>query len=361
VYLRRACELAERGRGSTSPNPAVGAVLALGPTTLGEGFHRKRGEPHAEVEAFRDAAARGNDVRGATLYVSLEPCDHAGLTPPCSQAVIDAGIARVVVGTRDPNPKAAGGIARLGAANVAVAVADDAWARSLIEDFSLAVTSSRPYVRLKLAMSLDGYIAAREGERHWLTGEPAREYVRELRAAYDAVLVGAGTVRIDDPQLTVRPAHGRRKPYLRVVACEREPVDAARAIFSPQPGYDRTIVLAPTGARAAFAQLEGVADVVYAGTDDATELDLKRALVALRERGVASLLCEGGPTLASRLIEGGLVDRLDWLIAPVLLGGPHAVPVLNAAGGERTLVFDRTERLGADLAVSAHFARESHV
>jgi diaminohydroxyphosphoribosylaminopyrimidine deaminase/5-amino-6-(5-phosphoribosylamino)uracil reductase len=353
VFLRRACELAERGRGSTSPNPAVGAVFVLGSTTLGEGFHRVRGEPHAEVEALRDAAARGNDVRGATLYVTLEPCDHTGSTPPCSQAVLDAGISRVVAGARDPNPKAAGGLERLREANVAVALADESWARALIEDFSAAVTSTRPYVRLKLAASLDGYAAPRKGERYWLTGAEAREYVRELRSVYDAVLVGAGTVRVDDPQLTVRPPHARRKPFVRAIACEHAAVPADRAIFASEPGYAPTIVLAPAGARAAFAPLEPVADVVYVGSPDALELDLSLALEALRERGIASVLCEGGPTLASRLIERDVVDRIDWLVAPAILGRPGAVPVLGPSGGERTLAFDRVERLGPDVLLSA--------
>jgi diaminohydroxyphosphoribosylaminopyrimidine deaminase/5-amino-6-(5-phosphoribosylamino)uracil reductase len=356
VYLRRACELAERGRGSTSPNPAVGAVLTLGATTLGEGFHRMRGAPHAEVEAFRDAAARGNDVRGATLYVTLEPCDHTGATPPCSQAVLDAGVARVVVGARDPNPKATGGIARLREASVAVAVADDEWAQRLIEDFARAIASPRPYVRLKLAASLDGYVAPRAGERFWLTGEGSRDYVRELRASHDAVLVGAGTVRVDDPQLTVRPARGRRKPYLRVVACEHAPVSSERAIFAEAEGYARTIVLAPAGARAVFASLESVADVLYVGGSDARDLDLALALEALRVRGITSVLCEGGPTLAGRLIERELVDRIDWLIAPALLHGPDAVRVLGSFVGERALEFDRVERLGRDVLLSARLS-----
>jgi diaminohydroxyphosphoribosylaminopyrimidine deaminase / 5-amino-6-(5-phosphoribosylamino)uracil reductase len=353
VFLRRACELAERGRGSTSPNPAVGAVFVLGSTTLGEGFHRQRGDPHAEVEALRDAASRGNDVRGSTLYVTLEPCDHIGSTPPCSQAVLDAGVARVVAGARDPNPKAAGGLERLREANVAVTLADDPWARALIEDFSAAVTSTRPYVRLKLAASLDGFVAPRKGERYWLTGAQAREYVRELRSVHDAVLIGAGTVRVDDPQLTVRPPHARRTAYVRAIACEHAAVPVDRAIFAAEPGYASTIVLAPAGARAGFAPLEPIADVVYVGSPGDLELDLSLALEALRERGIASVLCEGGPTLAARLLERDLVDRIDWLVAPAVLGRPGAVPVLGPSGGERSLAFDKVERLGPDVLLSA--------
>ncbi len=356
MYLRRACELAERGRGSTSPNPTVGAVIALGARTLGEGFHRVRGGAHAEVEALRDAAARGESPASATIYVTLEPCDHTGLTPPCSLAVIEAGIKRVVIGALDPNPKTDGaGVARLRAAGVTVDVAGDAWAGALIEDFARAATGSRPYVRLKLAASLDGYVAPRPGERHWLTGREVRSYVRELRARYDAVLVGAGTVRIDDPLLTVRPVRGRRKPYVRIVACQSAPVPATRAVFAPVDGYAPTIVLAPAGRRAAFAPLESMADVLYVGDEDADSLDLDRALLALRERGIASVLCEGGPVFAAALLERDLVDRGDWLVAPALLGAPSAVRALGYGRGGRALRFDRVEALGADVLLSAVF------
>ncbi len=354
MYLRRACELAARGLGSTSPNPAVGALITAGTRTLGEGFHRVRGGPHAEVEALRDAAARGNDVRGATMYVTLEPCDHTGLTPPCSLAVCDAGIARVVVGTMDPNPRTAGGgIARLRAAGMVCDVAEDAWSRDLIDAFGIAVARSRPYVRLKLAASLDGYVAPRTGERHWLTGDEARAYVRELRATHDAVLVGAGTVRIDDPQLSVRPPRSRRRNAVRVIACEDAPVPSERAIFAPLEGYDPTIVLAPAGLADRFAPLETIADVAYVGEPSAVTLDLRLALETLRARGIASVLCEGGPTLAGRLIEAGLVDRIDWLVAPALLANPHAVPALGAGALGTKLVFDRVEHLGSDVLLTA--------
>jgi diaminohydroxyphosphoribosylaminopyrimidine deaminase/5-amino-6-(5-phosphoribosylamino)uracil reductase len=335
----------------------VGAVVVHGSRTLGEGFHHARGEAHAEVEALR--AAAGSDLRGATLYVSLEPCDHTGLTPPCTRAVIEAGVARVVIGAPDPNPKTAGaGVARLRAAGLAVEVCDDAWALALIEDFTVAVRSPRPYVRLKLAASLDGYVAPEPGSS-WLTGAGAREYVRELRAAHDAVLVGAGTVRIDDPQLTVRPPRARRRPYVRVVACEREPVPAERRMFAGQEGYARSVVLAPAGLRERFAPLEAVADVLYAGEPGARELDLAAGLAALKSYGVASVLCEGGPTLAARLLARGLVDRLDWLLAPVLLRNARAVPVLGDAdvrAGLAAIRFERVERLGEDLLVSARLS-----
>ncbi len=351
--MRRACELAARGRGNTSPNPCVGAVIANGSVTLGEGFHHLRGEPHAEIEALSDAALRGSAVAGASLYVTLEPCDHAGLTPPCSRALIAAGIARVVVGVADPNPRtAAGGIARLRAAGIVVDVAGDAWSSRTIDAFATSIVKRRPHLRLKLAASLDGFVAPRSGERHWLTGYEARAYVRELRASCDAVLVGAGTVRIDDPELTVRPPYARRKAYRRVVACETAPVPAGGRIFAPAAGYAPTLVLAPAGARAAFAPLEEIADIVYVGDEHVTTLDLESALEHLYGLGIASVLCEGGPTLGARFLQRGLVDRFDWLVAPTFLAGPEAVRVLGDGATGTELQFDRVERLGADVLLS---------
>ncbi len=318
-----------------------------------------RGAGHAEIEALNDARERGNDVRGATMYVTLEPCNHTGLTPPCSDAVVAAGISRVVVGALDADPRTrSGGVERLREAGIRVDVADDELALSIVEEFSAYVGRDRPYVRVKLASSLDGYVAPRPGERHWLTGVQARDYVRELRASYDAVLVGAGTVRIDDPQLTVRPPRARRKPYVRVVACEDAPVPNDRAIFASLDGYAKTIVLAPAGKRDAFAPLEAVADVVYAGESGAQSLDLTAAMRALRARGIATVLCEGGPTLAARLIEAGLVDRVDWLVAPVLLCGPEAVPALANATLAHTLRFERVAQLGPDALLAAVLAKE---
>ena len=288
------------------------------------------------------------------MYVTLEPCDHTGLTPPCSLAVCDAGIARVVVGTMDPHPRTAGGgVARLHAAGIACDVAEDAWARDLVDAFGIAVARSRPYVRLKLAASLDGYVAPRSGERHWLTGSEARAYVRELRATHDAVLVGAGTVRVDDPQLSVRPPRARRRNAVRAIACEDAPVPYDRAIFAPLEGYDPTIVLAPAGLAERFAPLEEIADVAYVGEATTAILDLRLAMETLRARGIASVLCEGGPTLAGRLLEAGLVDRIDWLVAPALLANPNAVPALGVGALGAKLIFDRVEPLGPDVLLSA--------
>jgi diaminohydroxyphosphoribosylaminopyrimidine deaminase / 5-amino-6-(5-phosphoribosylamino)uracil reductase len=356
LFLQRAYELAARGIGSTAPNPPVGAVVVREGRVVGEGFHRRAGGPHAEAEAL---AAAGGQARGATMYVSLEPCKHVGRTPPCAQALLRAGVARVVAGTRDPSEHG-GGAALLESRGVNVAVAGDTAASELIESFARANASRRPYVGLKMAMSLDGAVASRPGVREQLTGDPTASYVRDLRGAYDAVMVGANTVRVDDPRLTVRPPRHRARPYRRIVACESEPVERTSSVFGHEPGYDRTVVLAPSGRRDRFDALRETADVLYVGEADALRLDPIAALEALRAHEIFSVLCEGGPKLAAALVAADAVDRFYWAIAPKILGSEHAVPVLS--GSDLTLTnrrphFDRIERLGDDLMIGGTFER----
>lgn len=317
-----------------------------GGAVVGEGWHRGAGLPHAEVEAL---AAAGESARGATVYVSLEPCNHAGRTGPCSLALIEAGVARVVYGCADPNANATGGAQRLRAHGIAVLDGDLEEARRLIEPFALALALDRPYVALKIASALSGAIAARGGEQRWLTGEGAQALVRELRIEHDAVMVGAGTVRVDDPQLTVRPPHARRVPYRRVVVCEQAPIPSDRRILRPEDGVETTVV-APRSGAARFRELEAVANVVYAD-DRHGQLDLHAALRELGAMGIRSVLCEGGPTLAAGLLAQGLVDRVHWLIAPALIGGAAAVPSIGG-GGPLDLSgwhFDDVRRVGDDV------------
>jgi diaminohydroxyphosphoribosylaminopyrimidine deaminase/5-amino-6-(5-phosphoribosylamino)uracil reductase len=329
--------------------------------TLGEGRHHERGAAHAEVEALRDARAKDHEVRGATAYVSLEPCNHHGRTPPCSEALVEAGVVRVVVGALDPNPTTGeGGVRRLREAGIDVEVADDPRALALIERFRWTIAHPTPYVTLKMAASLDGYVASRPGKQQWLTGEAARERVRDLRIAHDAVMVGAGTVRVDDPLLTVRPHATRRKPYARIVVCETEAISPQSRVLAPPPNappgaYRTTIVLAPGGARDRFRALEDRADVVYVGDASDVRLDLGAALRALRERDVTTVLCEGGPTLAGRLLAAGAVQRVVWLLAPRFLRTETALPALAGADLSRAngWRFDRIERVGDDMLLSA--------
>lgn len=336
----------------------VGAVVVANGESVGEGFHHRAGEAHAEVNALQ---AAGDRARGATMYVSLEPCNHFGRTPPCSHSVAGSGIARVVVGTLDPNPKTNhGGIAYLRERGIDVEIADDAEARAIIEPFAHAIRSERPFVTLKMAASLDGYVTSRHGEAQWLTGEEARAFVRQLRIEHDAVLVGAGTIRVDDSQLTVRPPHRRLRNYVRVIACGTAPIDSKRAVFEPKDNYEKTIVLAPAGAMTKFQSLAGIADVHSVGSEESEKLDLAEAMRDLRAAGIASMLCEGGPILAGNLLAAGLVDRIHWLIAPRLLRSETAVPALasgDVAGAVRGVRIDRVERLGPDTLVSGIIER----
>ncbi len=339
LFLSRAYELAARGRGNTSPNPNVGAVFVRDGAAIGEGYHHRAGEAHAEIEALRAA----DDVAGATLYVSLEPCAHDGRTGSCAKALAPLGLSRVVIGTLDPNPLTHGkGVQMLRDAGAIVEIADDEEARRLIEPFAVGIERARPFVSLKMAISLDGFAAASPGERTRITGDAWSAYARDLRIAHDAVMVGAGTVRIDDPLLTVRPPHRRLRPYVRIVLAGREPIPAESRILEPVDGYDATIVLAPEGPG---------------------ELDLEAALRDLYARGIRSILCEGGPTLASALIERDMVDRFYWAIAPVLLG-PQGVPALSPgspATRGRELRFDSIERFDDDVMLSGKFVSCSAV
>ncbi|TAM60419.1 bifunctional diaminohydroxyphosphoribosylaminopyrimidine deaminase/5-amino-6-(5-phosphoribosylamino)uracil reductase RibD [bacterium] len=354
-HLRHACTLAARGLGDVSPNPPVGAVLVRDGEVVGAGWHHGAGLPHAEVEALSQAGER---ARGATAYVSLEPCNHYGRTGPCARALAERGVVRVVFGARDPNARAAGGAEYLRGAGIETVDAGLREAQRLIEAFSVAATSSRPYVALKMAAAVNGAIAARGGSRRWLTGEEARALVRALRIEHDAVMVGAGTVRVDDPQLTVRPAHARRVPYRRVVACERDPIPLDRRVLRADEGVE-TVILAPRARAAAFAELEQAAHVCYV-EGEGERLDLAAALDALKSMGIQSVLCEGGPTLAAGLLARGLVDRLHWLTAPALIAGAQAVPSL-AASEELDVsgwCFDEVRALGDDAYLSGRLRTE---
>ena len=325
AHMRRALDLARRGWGQTAPNPMVGAVVARGGSVVGEGWHERWGEAHAEVNALR---AAGERARGATLYVTLEPCDHHGKTPPCTGASLAAGVARVVAAIADPSPAAAGGAARLRAAGLAVDVGlfeREAW--ELNAPFFHALRSARPWVTLKLALSIDGAITDRERSSGWVTGPEARAEVHRLRAGHDAVAVGIGTALADDPILTVRDATSPRVPPVRVVFDRRTrlPADGRLARGAAEIPV---VVLAerPDPARVAALRARGV-EVLEADGPLA-------ALAMLRAKGIRSLLVEGGAALAGTLLEHRVVDRLVIFRAPVVLGD-GAVGGLSAAPSQR--------------------------
>ena len=355
-FMRRALELAERGRGLTSPNPMVGAVIVSDEEIVGEGYHERAGGPHAEVLAL---AAAGEQSRGATLYVTLEPCSFHGRTPACAPAVVAAGIRRVVAALVDPNPRVSGrGLAILKSAGVDVAGAvltDHAERQN--RAFVAAMRLGRPHVTLKAAMTLDGRIADRLGESKWITGEPARAAAHRLRSECDAILVGVGTVLRDDPALTVRRERPwPREPYRVVLDTgARTPVDA-RLIGAATPS--RALVItgqdAP-GARIAALTAVGATVVPVRGSDG--RVDLRAALAALADREVRAVLVEGGGALHGAFVDSGLVDRVAVFVAPRLLGGTDATPSIGGLGrplsGALRLGAFEVSRLGDDLLIEA--------
>ena len=340
AWMRRALALAERGWGQTAPNPMVGAVVVRDGVIVGKGFHAKYGEAHAEVAALADA---GDRARGADVFVTLEPCNHHGKTPPCVDALIAAGVKRVVAAGRDPGNESSGGAERLRAAGVAVEFGlEEAAARELNAPFFFfASGATRPWVTLKLAVSLDGAIAAAPGGPLWLTGETARKYVHHLRAQSDAIAVGIGTALADDPQLTVRQGKRPRVAPLRVVFDRSARLPLGSRLVKTAKRIP-TLVMADQANAAATRALEAKGVHIECAPDILSKLEV------LHRRGVRSLLVEGGSILAGALLRAKAVDRLVIFQAPVLLGA-GSLPAFSGVGGfERFTVLERRE-FGVDL------------
>jgi diaminohydroxyphosphoribosylaminopyrimidine deaminase/5-amino-6-(5-phosphoribosylamino)uracil reductase len=310
-YMDLALEAARRGWGQTAPNPMVGAVVVQGDRVVGTGWHAKYGEAHAEVMALERA---GDAALGATMYVTLEPCAHHGKTPPCAAAIVHAGITRVVLATRDPNPKAAGGVERLRAAGIQVDIGPGARAScELNAPFFNSFVSDRPWVTLKLALSADGAMAGADGSSKWITGWAARAEVHRMRADSDAVAVGIGTVLADDPLLTAREGPPPRCPPARVVFDRQARLPLVSALVgSVRMAPVLVVADSPPAARRDALERAGV-EVLLASS-------LEASLQTLRGRGIRSLLVEGGAKIAAALLEGALVDRLVIFQAPTELG-----------------------------------------
>lgn len=315
-WMEQAVALARRGEGLTRPNPPVGAVLVKDGQRIGYGWHRRAGGPHAEIHALRQS---GEQAHGATLYVTLEPCSTQGRTPPCIDAILQAGIQRVVVAAIDPNPLHAGrGVRLLRRHGIQVAVGACAQeAAALIAPFACHVQHNRPFFTLKLGLSLDGRIADHTHSSRWITGPDAREVVQAMRRASDAILVGAGTVRHDNPSLWPRPDR-QRQPW-RVIAVRSGPLPHTAQVFNDSHSA-RTIVAAPKGWQPATAkQLRQKGVLVW-------ELPRTRYFPALARElgrlGILHVLCEGGGILAGELIHAGLADELCVILSPMLIGGP---------------------------------------
>ena len=367
AHLRRALELAEGGRGRVSPNPLVGAVVVSGETVIGEGFHAELGGLHAERAALADCRERGEDPAGATMYVTLEPCAHEGRQPPCVEAILEAGIGRVVIASDDPSEKTAGkgpAILREGGVEVIFANgAEETAARRLNQPFRKHACTGLPLVTLKMAMSLDGQTATAPGDSPWISGEQSRDLVHKWRAECDAIAVGIGTVLADDPLLTAR-IDGARQP-MRVVfdSQARLPLDSQlMQTIDQAPVFIVTAHDAPGERRSALG---------HAGAEAISAADIEAALRTLGRRGVTSLFLEGGKTLASSFVAAGQVDESRTFIAPMLFGqdngGRRAGPVSDSGlslPGEssessppaRVAALDSTsEQVGKDVLITARF------
>jgi diaminohydroxyphosphoribosylaminopyrimidine deaminase/5-amino-6-(5-phosphoribosylamino)uracil reductase len=362
-HLERAIELARRGIGSVKPNPVVGAVVARDGAVLGEGWHEQFGGAHAEVNAIE--ACGLEDLSEATLYVSLEPCCHEGKTPPCTEAILAAGIKRVVVASDDPTEKASGrSLGILRDEGVEVIVADGelaAGARLLNQAFRKHARVGRPWVLFKSAMTLDGKVATRSGDSKWISGEESRELAHRGRAAVDAVVVGIGTALADDPQLTARPdglpAEAGAQPR-RVVFDSLARLPPGSQLVAAAAEIPLTVVVSRAAARADTDALEAAGVQVLVASGENEPARVRAALDQLGAAGVTSVLLEGGPHLAGAFLDAGEIDEIRLFLAPLLLGGSAARDPLEGEGVERisealrAITFE-CESIGEDLLISA--------
>ena len=358
-HLARAIELAEQGRGRVSPNPLVGAVIAQGDEMIGEGFHGELGGSHAEVEAIRAAAER--DLSDATLYVSLEPCCHHGRTPPCTDAIRSAGIGRVVVGSDDPSTHASGrGLGILRDDGIEVVLADGELsrrARLVNQPFRKHARTGRSWVLFKSAMTLDGKVATSRGDSKWISGEESRRIAHHWRAECDAVAVGIGTARADDPLLTARVQGVARQPR-RIVFDSLGRLALDSQLIRDARRFPLTVVVSRAAPRSATDKLKthGVDVIVATGENEPARI--KSALQQLGAAGVGSILLEGGPHLAGAFLDAGEIDEIRLFLAPLVLGGRTARDPLEGEGAEaiseamRALTLD-CENVGDDLLITA--------
>jgi len=332
-FMEIALELAARGKGYTSPNPMVGAVVVKDGKIVGRGWHEKAGKPHAEVNAIADA---GEQAAGSTIYVTLEPCNHQGRTPPCTQKILSAGIRHVVMAMNDPNPDVAGGGAGFLVQNGITVDSGvcEAEARRLNECFIKYITTKRPFVTLKSAATLDGRIATRTGDSKWVTNELSRKYVHELRHENDAIMVGANTVKTDNPSLTTRLDDKNGLDPIRIVLDSQLSIPENSKILRIPAGSDTLII---TGNSKSSAKREAIlktgVKIIDATLKDG-RIDLNPLMDRLGEMGITSLLIEGGAKVAASALQAKIVDKINFFYAPKILAGDDGVPMCSGAGPE---------------------------
>ena len=358
-YLRQALRLARQGSGRTSPNPLVGAVVVRGGRVVGAGYHQKAGGPHAERIALRRA---GREARGAILYVTLEPCNHTGRTPPCTEAILDSGVKKVVFGMEDPNPRVAGGggaYLRSRGLEVSGGLLERE-CRALNEAYLKWVTTGLPFVTLKAALSLDGKIATRSGDSQWISNEQSRARVHRLRSRVDGILVGIGTVVADDPLLTSRPPRRRSRTPLRVIVDPHLKMPRTARLFS-DPGP--VLIAAADGAskkKAADLRRKGAGIVLFPNRGG--RFDLRALLAYLGRNEVTDLLVEGGSEIFGSFLSEGLADRLWLFYAPILIGGQSAKGMIGGRGVATVAEALKLERLrwqslGGDFFVEGYLQK----
>ncbi len=330
-YMALALALAEQGRGYTSPNPVVGAVVVKDGRIVGRGWHQAAGGPHAEVHALDEAGALAG---GATLYVTLEPCNHFGRTPPCTQKILDSGISRVVAAMADPNPDVAGnGAAHLEKSGIEVIIGiGENRARRQNESFIKYVKTKRPFVTLKMAATLDGRIATRTGDSRWVTGEAARGYVHELRHASDAIMVGVATVLADNPSLTARLTDKTGVNPKRIILDTNLSMPEHAKLLKIEPASDTVLVSGPSAAPEKKYLLEKQGITIIEARLADRGIDLDDLMARLGERGITSLLIEGGARVAASALKSGIVDKICFFYAPKILGGDDGVPMCAGPG-----------------------------
>jgi diaminohydroxyphosphoribosylaminopyrimidine deaminase/5-amino-6-(5-phosphoribosylamino)uracil reductase len=357
-WMKRALHLAEKGRGRTSPNPMVGAVLVKRGNVVGEGYHARAGEPHAEIVAIKKA---GEKAKGATLYLNLEPCTHYGKTPPCAPAVIEAGVKKVIVGIEDPNPLVKGrGLARLKQAglDVKVGILEKECYR-LNEAFCKYMVQHEPFIILKMAATLDGKLATRNGESQWITGETSRRFVHRLRDQVDGVVVGIGTVLKDDPMLTAR-IRGGRDPY-RIVFDSRLRIPENAKVVDVSPS--KTIVATTEMAsRDKIERLRKKGVGILISDSKSGKVDLKTSLLKLGEMGMMSLLVEGGSQINGSFLDQGLIDKIFLFLSPRLIGDPLAPGIFSGEGvlhlRETFSITElKTRRMGEDILIEGYLEK----
>jgi len=356
-FMEMAIDLALHGEGNVNPNPLVGALVVADGKVIGRGYHQKYGAPHAEIVALEEA---GTQARGADLYVTLEPCCHHGQQPPCTEQIIAAGIARIFIASRDPNPIVNGrGIAQLRESGLDVTVGLLAKRAQRMNDiFFTYITTGIPFVHLKLAMSIDGKIATRTGDSKWITNEQSRCAAHQLRRKYMALLVGVKTVITDDPQLTVRHVSGRNPLRIILDGKGRIPVDAR--LFA-EPG--RTIIVTATMPQETAQRIKMRGGEVWYLKQHENKFDLRQLLQRLGKERIDGLLIEGGGSTAASFLEAGLVDKVSFFFTPLIIGGERAVSAVGGTGAAAItnairLTEISTERINDDLVYTGYIKRD---